>query len=105
MTAYLSEFAGLEIVNGLLDFVANAHDRHLARGAQPEVAVVHQEIDTLGMRQCDDFGFWVGVQMIADVAQALQPLRGRVVDVVGHSVLRQCHGRPECRCAELHTAW
>src|SRR5690606_36741664 len=36
-----------EVVGRLLQLVAYAHDRHLARRAQPEVANVEQEVDAV----------------------------------------------------------
>ena len=36
-----------EIVDRLLDLMPHTHQRHLARRAQPEVPVVHQEIDAV----------------------------------------------------------
>src|SRR4029079_2552745 len=36
-----------EVVDRLLDFVTDTEDRLLARASQPQVKVVHQEIDTV----------------------------------------------------------
>ena len=47
-----------EVAAGLDDLVAHAQDRPLARGAQPEVAMVHQELDAvlLGRDRVGGFG-------------------------------------------------
>ena len=39
-----------EIVNGLLDLVTHTHQRDLTRRTQPEVPIVHQEIDAMLLR-------------------------------------------------------
>ena len=39
-----------EIVDRLLDLMPHTHQRHLARRAQPEVPVIHQEIDAVLLR-------------------------------------------------------
>ena len=36
-----------EIARGLDDLGADAQDRRLARGAQPQVAMLHQEVDAV----------------------------------------------------------
>jgi hypothetical protein len=39
-----------EVVDRLLDLVADAQDRHLPRAAQPEVPVVEEEVDAVLLR-------------------------------------------------------
>ena len=49
----------------------------------------HQEVDAVGVRDHGDLRGRVDVEVVADVAQALERLRGGVVDVVDDLVLRR----------------